>query len=102
MGPVTTYCCGTNNRGVPVYGDKVYLATLDAKLLAFEAKTGSLVADPGRRSQARLQRDDGAHRGELIGTSGGEYGLRGFVRAYDEDREARLVLRYDARDGVWA
>ena len=51
MGPITTYCCGPNNRGVAVYGDKVYLATLDAKLLALDAKTGSIVwqtdlADP--------------------------------------------------------
>ena len=29
MGPITTYCCGPNNRGVAVYNDKVYLATLD-------------------------------------------------------------------------
>ena len=34
MGPVTTYCCGPNNRGVQVLGDNVYLATLDAKLVA--------------------------------------------------------------------
>src|SRR5438445_5099079 len=31
MGPVTTYCCGRNNRGVQVLGDLVYLATLDSK-----------------------------------------------------------------------
>src|ERR1700677_3758637 len=30
MGPITTYCCGPNNRGVEVLDDKVYLATLDA------------------------------------------------------------------------
>src|ERR1700687_3663998 len=43
MGPVTTYCCGPNNRGVAVYDDKVYLATLDSKLVALNAKTGSIV-----------------------------------------------------------
>ena len=43
MGPVTTYCCGPNNRGVAIYGDKVYMGTLDAKLVALDAKTGSLV-----------------------------------------------------------
>jgi len=31
MGPITTYCCGPNNRGVQVLGDLVYLATLDSK-----------------------------------------------------------------------
>ena len=29
MGPITTYCCGPNNRGVAVYNDKVYMGTLD-------------------------------------------------------------------------
>ena len=40
LGPITTYCCGPNNRGVAVSEDKVYLATLDAKLVALDAKTG--------------------------------------------------------------
>ena len=43
MGPVTTYCCGPNNRGVAVYGDKVYVGTLDAKLVALDAKTGAVM-----------------------------------------------------------
>src|SRR5882762_11301583 len=43
LGPITTYCCGPNNRGVAVYEDKVYLATLDAKLVALDAKTGNKV-----------------------------------------------------------
>ena len=51
MGPITTYCCGPNNRGVQVLGDLVYLATLDSKLVALKAKTGEVVwqadiADP--------------------------------------------------------
>ena len=41
MGPITTYCCGPNNRGVAVYNDKVYMGTLDSKLVALDAKTGS-------------------------------------------------------------
>src|SRR6266508_3429079 len=43
MGPITTYCCGPNNRGVAVYGDKVYLGTLDAKLVSLDAKTGKKI-----------------------------------------------------------
>jgi alcohol dehydrogenase (cytochrome c) len=51
MGPITTFCCGPNNRGVQVLGDKVYLATLDSKLVALNAKNGEVVwrtdiADP--------------------------------------------------------
>lgn len=39
-GPVTTFCCGPNNRGVAIAGDKLYMGTLDAKLVALDAKTG--------------------------------------------------------------
>jgi alcohol dehydrogenase (cytochrome c) len=51
LGPLTIYCCGPNNRGVTVLGDKVYLATLDSKLVALDAKTGKVawetqIADP--------------------------------------------------------
>src|ERR1700754_2679103 len=42
MGPITTYCCGPNNRGVQVLGDRVFLATLDSKLVALDAKTGDV------------------------------------------------------------
>ena len=43
MAPVTTSCCGPINRGAAVYGDNVYMATVDAKLVALDAKTGRLV-----------------------------------------------------------
>ena len=43
MGPVTTFCCGPNNRGVAIMGDRLYMGTLDAKLLAFDAKTGKVL-----------------------------------------------------------
>src|SRR6267142_971574 len=43
MGPVTTYCCGPNNRGVQVLGDLVYLGTLDSKLVDLIQKPGDLV-----------------------------------------------------------
>ena len=62
MGPITTYCCGPNNRGVFAYGDKLYMGTLDAKLVALDAKTGKLVWETADRgSGTRLQRDHGAH-----------------------------------------
>ena len=37
MGPITTYCCGPNNRGVAVSGDMVFMGTLDAKMVALDA-----------------------------------------------------------------
>ena len=51
MGPITTFCCGPNNRGVAIEGDRLFMGTLDAKLVALDAKTGKVVwetqiADP--------------------------------------------------------
>jgi glucose dehydrogenase len=42
MDPAVSICCGPNNRGVAALGDLVYMATLDAKLVALNAKTGLL------------------------------------------------------------
>jgi alcohol dehydrogenase (cytochrome c) len=109
MGPITTYCCGPNNRGVAVYGGKVYMGTLDSKLVALDAKTGSLlwqtdIADPtlGYSETMAPTAVDGKI---LIGTNGGEYGIRGFVRAYDAET-GKLVWNFDTIPensvGVWA
>jgi alcohol dehydrogenase (cytochrome c) len=109
MGPITVYCCGPNNRGAAVYGDKVYLATLDAKLDAIDAKTGKLVwsqqiADPslGYSETMAPTAVDGKI---LIGTNGGEYGIRGFVKAYDAN-DGKLLWTFDTIPensvGVWA
>ena len=46
LGPITTFCCGPNNRGVAVGGDKVYVATLDSHLLALDAKSGKVAGTP--------------------------------------------------------
>ena len=109
MGPITVYCCGPNNRGAAVYGDKVYIATLDAKLDAVDAKTGKLVwsqqiAEPslGYSETMAPTAVDGKI---LIGTNGGEYGIRGFVKAYDAN-DGKLLWTFDTIPensvGVWA
>jgi alcohol dehydrogenase (cytochrome c) len=109
MGPVTTFCCGPNNRGVAVYGNMVYLATLDSKLVALDAKSGQVawtteVADPelGYSETMAPTAVDGKI---LIGTNGGEYGIRGFVRAYDA-KTGQLIWNFntipDSTVGVWA
>jgi alcohol dehydrogenase (cytochrome c) len=109
MGPVTTYCCGPNNRGVAVYDDKVYLATLDSQLVALDAKTGSIVwqtqiADP-TLGYSETMAPTAVNGKILIGTNGGEYGVRGFVRAYDA-KTGTLVWNFDTTAensvGVWA
>ncbi len=109
MGPITTYCCGPNNRGVAVYEDKVYFATLDAKLVALDAKTGSLlweteIADP-ESGYSETMAPTAVTGKILIGTNGGEYGIRGFVRAYDA-KTGKQLWNFDTTPensvGVWA
>ena len=110
MGPITTYCCGPNNRGVAAYGDMLFMGTLDAKLVALDAKTGKLVweseiADPelGYSETMAPTVIDGK---VLIGTNGGEYGIRGFVKAFDA-KNGNLLWTFNTipekgHEGVWA
>jgi alcohol dehydrogenase (cytochrome c) len=110
QGPVTTYCCGPNNRGVAVMNDRLYMGTLDAKLLALDAKTGKVlwstqIADPeaGYSETMAPVAVDGKI---LIGTNGGEYGIRGFVKAYDAN-DGKLLWTFDTvpdkgHEGVFA
>ncbi len=109
MGPITTYCCGPNNRGVAVYGDMVYMGTLDAKLVALNAKTGKLVwdvqiADP-ELGYSETMAPSVVNGKVLIGTNGGEYGIRGFVKAYDWKTGNLLWTFHTIPEnsvGVWA
>jgi len=109
LGPITTYCCGPNNRGVAVYEDMVYLATLDAKLVALDAKTGkqvweTQVADPELGYSETMAPT--AVKGKiLVGTNGGEYGIRGFVKAFDAKTGKNLWTFNTVPEssvGVWA
>jgi alcohol dehydrogenase (cytochrome c) len=110
QGPVTTYCCGPNNRGVAIMGERLFMGTLDAKLLALDAKTGKVlwstqIADPelGYSETMAPVAVDGK---VLIGTNGGEYGVRGFVKAYDANDGKLLWTFYSipekGHEGVWA
>jgi alcohol dehydrogenase (cytochrome c) len=109
MGPITTYCCGPNNRGVAAYGDMVYMGTLDAKLVALDAKTGKVVweqqiADP-ELGYSETMAPTAVNGKILIGTNGGEYGIRGFVKAYDA-KSGKLLWTFhtipEDSSGVWA
>lgn len=81
------YCCGPNNRGVAVHGPHVYMGTLDARLVAMDRMTGEVawdieVADPAYGysiTHAPLIIGDMV----IVGVSGGEYGIRGHVTAYN-------------------
>jgi alcohol dehydrogenase (cytochrome c) len=109
MGPVTIFCCGPNNRGVEVLGDLVYLATLDSKLVALKSKTGEIawqidIADP-EKGYSETMAPTVVKDKVLVGTNGGEYGVRGFLKAYDA-KTGKLVWSFDTIPensvGVWA
>jgi alcohol dehydrogenase (cytochrome c) len=109
LGPITTFCCGPNNRGVAVGGNKVYVATLDSHLLALDAKSGKVIWDTEIANPEEGYSETMAPtvvKGKvLIGTNGGEYGIRGFVRAYDAE-DGKLLWNFstipDNSVGVWA
>lgn len=110
MGPVTTFCCGPNNRGVAIAGNRLFMGTLDAKLVALDAKTGNVlwetqIADPEKGYSETMAPTviDGK---VLIGTNGGEYGVRGFLKAFDAQSGDSLWTFHSipekGHEGVWA
>lgn len=110
MGPVTTYCCGPNNRGVAISGGRVYMGTLDARLVALDAKTGSLIwnteiADP-ELGYSETMAPVAVNGRILIGTNGGEYGIRGFVKSFDANtgqlQWTFYTIPVTGHEGVWA
>jgi alcohol dehydrogenase (cytochrome c) len=86
-------CCGRVNRGFAILGDKVFLGTLDAHVIALDTKTGNVVWDVDAADHSKGYSITLAplviKSLVLIGVSGGEYGIRGFVDAYDAATGAR-------------
>ena len=80
------------NRGVALYGDKVYVATVDCNLVALDAKTGKVVWIKPVGDWKALQYMTLAPlavKGKImVGSSGGETGVRGFVAAFDSETGA--------------
>ena len=87
--PDATVCCGANNRGVAILGDKVFMGTLDAHLVALDATNGQplWVTEVGdvnlaySLTMAPLAVKDKV----IVGVGGGEYGIRGYIAAYNAD-----------------
>jgi alcohol dehydrogenase (cytochrome c) len=108
--PSPVYCCGPNNRGIAIAGGMVYMATLDAHLVALEASTGKVQWDievsDGEAGYSETMAPLIVDNMVIIGTSGAEYGIRGFVRAYDRNDGHQLWNFYTVPDrgweGIWA
>ena len=95
-------CCDVVNRGVAVYQGKVFLGTLDGRLVALDAATGAKLWETVTVDPARSYTITGAPRvveGKvLIGNGGAELGVRGYVSAYDP-ANGKLVWRFHTVPG---
>mgnify|MGYP001548324819 FL=1 len=82
-------CCDVVNRGVALWKGAVYVGTLDGRLVKLDAKTGKPVWDINTIDRSRPYTITGAPRVVkglvLIGNGGAEYGVRGYLSAYDAD-----------------
>ncbi|MEO8164098.1 MAG: PQQ-dependent dehydrogenase, methanol/ethanol family, partial [Betaproteobacteria bacterium] len=83
----TVLCCGPVNRGAAIYGDLVYVLTLDAKLVALNRKDGKPAWTKTLGDwKAGLSATGAPYvvKGMVIaGVGGGEYGVRGYIKAFD-------------------
>jgi alcohol dehydrogenase (cytochrome c) len=80
-------CCGRVNRGVAILGDTLFMGTIDAHLLAIDAKSGRLlwdtvVADAAQRYSITMAPNVIKDK-VIVGTSGGDYAIRGYIAAFD-------------------
>jgi alcohol dehydrogenase (cytochrome c) len=86
------------NRGVGLYDDKVYMGTLDCHLLALDAKTGKVVWDKTVDDYKKgyyLTLAPLVVKGKVIvGMSGGEYGIRGYIAAFDANTGEEVWKTY--------
>jgi len=110
LGPIVTVCCGNNNRGVAIADGVLYMGTIDAKLVALDAKSGNVlwmseIGDP-ELGYSDTMAPAVVNGKVLIGTNGGEYGVRGFLKAYDAKSGKLLWTFYtipeQGQEGVWA
>ncbi|MGJ8563341.1 MAG: PQQ-dependent dehydrogenase, methanol/ethanol family [Alphaproteobacteria bacterium] len=80
-------CCDIVNRGVAIWGNAVFTATIDGRLIALDAKTGEKLWDVLTIDKSKPYTITGAPRvikGKvIIGNGGAELGVRGYVSAYD-------------------
>ena len=104
----TVHCCGPVSRGIAVYGGRVYMGALDARLVALDAASGKKVwdvrVDDNTKGYAINAPPVAADGKVMIGVSGGEYGIRGHITAYDAasgDQVWRFYSIPSPEEGGW-
>jgi alcohol dehydrogenase (cytochrome c) len=95
-------CCGMVNRGFAALGDRLFMATLDAHVIALDRKTGNVVWDAEaadyRQAKVFTVAPLAVKDKIIVGVAGGEYGVRGFVDAYSAQTGKR-VWRFNTVPG---
>jgi quinohemoprotein ethanol dehydrogenase len=90
-------CCDVVNRGAAYYKGRVYVGALDGRLVALDAASGKVAWETTTVDQAQAYTSTGAPRivkGKvIIGNGGAEYGVRGYVSAYDAET-GKLAWRF--------
>jgi len=96
--PNLTACCGLVNRGFGVLGDKLFMVTLDAHLLALDMRTGAIAWDvmmqDYRNGYASTIAPIVVKDKVIVGVAGGEFGIRGFIDAYEAQTGKRAWRFY--------
>ena len=81
------FCCGRITRGLGILGDTLFLATVDAHLIAIDAKSGLAIwrkiVAPASAGYSMTLAPLVIKDKVIVGTAGGEFGIRGFIAAYD-------------------
>jgi alcohol dehydrogenase (cytochrome c) len=94
----TVLCCGPVNRGVALWGDMVYVLTLDARLVALHRDNGAVVWEKTIGDWQQGYSATGApyvvKDKIIVGVAGGEYGVRGYIKAFDAKRGDELWTTY--------
>ena len=94
---IRNVCCGIVNRGIAAWNGKIYLGTLDGRLVAVDAHNGKEVWSTLTIDKSKHYSITSAPRvvkGKvLIGESGSEYGVRGYLSAYDAET-GKLAWRF--------
>jgi alcohol dehydrogenase (cytochrome c) len=102
LSPLARVCCGRVNRGLAILGDTLFMGTIDGHLIAIDAKNGKPVWDVSLSkpelgysfTMAPLVIKDKV----IIGPAGGEYGIRGFIAAFDA-KTGREAWRFNTVPG---
>jgi alcohol dehydrogenase (cytochrome c) len=96
--PRLKLCCGQVNRGVAILGNRIFVGTLDGRLIALDASTGKEIWQTAVGENSHGYSITGAplvvDNMVLTGVGGGEFGIRGFIDAYDAPTGKRLWRTY--------